>query len=258
MKMTQQRETDTNFNKLFQMYSLMAHVVRTADLTPRMRRVTLGGEALRSLVGACLPADALKLYLPTPGQAALPAKFLMLPGGRKQVNVRAYTIRYFRPETLELDIDIFIHGESPGSMWAQTVQPGEQIGFIGPRHDYRNVPSVEWQLFAGDESALPAIASILESLPQGSRAYAFIEVQDQSDELPVESLGDVNLAWLHRGAAAHASHPLEDALKAFSMPAGKGYCWVAGNSSVVKHIRKHLVSEWHLAKEQLFAMGYWS
>ncbi len=252
-------EGAASFNKLFQMYSVMAKVVRASDLTPRMRRVTLGGEALRSLVGECLPADAIKLYLPEPGDAALPAKFLMLPGRRKPVNVRAYTIRHFRAETLELDLDILLHGDSPGSVWARTVQPGEQIGFIGPRHDYRGAPNAEWQVLAGDESALPAIAAILESLPEEARAHAFIEVHDQADEVPLEVRADVNLTWLHRGdAPAKDSTLLEAALKAFSLPNEKGYCWVAGNSRVVKSIRKHLTDEWHFTKDQMFTMGYWN
>lgn len=132
-------ENEVNFNKLFQMYSVMAHVVRSADLTPRMRRVTLGGEGFRPLSGELLPADAIKLYLPEPGQAAVSAKFLTLPGKRKNYNVRAYTIRHFNAEALELDIDVLLHGDSPGSVWARTVQPGEQVGFIGPRHDYRGL-----------------------------------------------------------------------------------------------------------------------
>lgn len=247
------------FNKLFQMYSVMAHVIRAADLTPRMRRVTLGGEGLQPLVGECLPADALKLYLPEPGDTAQPAKFITLPGKRKPVNVRAYTIRHFRAETLELDLDILLHGDSPGSVWARIVQPGEQISFIGPRHDYRGAPNAEWQLFAGDESALPAIAAILESLPEGTQAYAFIEVHDQADEVPIETSADVNLTWLYRGdASAKGSPLLEQALKTFSLPGGRGYCWVAGNSGVVKNIRKHITSEWQFARDQMFTMGYWS
>jgi hypothetical protein len=99
-------QNEVNFNKLFQMYSIMAQVTRAVDVTARMRRVTLGGEGLIPLIDECLPADAIKLYLPEPGQVAILPKFITLPGWRKHYNVRAYTIRQFNPETLELDIDI--------------------------------------------------------------------------------------------------------------------------------------------------------
>lgn len=252
-------QDEVSFNRLFQMFSVMTQVVRAADLTARMRRVTLGGEGLRPLIGQYLPADAIKLYLPEPGQAAVLPKFMTLPGWRKQYKVRAYTIRHFNPETLELDIDILLHGDSPGSVWARTVQPGDHIGFIGPRHDYRDVPDVQWQLLAGDESALPAIAAILEHLPESARAYAFIEVQEKSDELPIEIKADVNLTWLCRGSTpAKDSRLLEQTLYSFPMPTvGRGYCWVAGNSTVVKNVRRHLFNEWHLTKEAMFTMGYW-
>lgn len=248
-----------SFNKIFQMFSIVTQVIRSTDLTPRMRRITLGGSELEALVDKCLPADAIKLYLPEAGQSAVHPKFLTLPGKRKPYNVRAYTIRHFNPQTLELDIDILLHGNSPGSVWARTVQSGDQIGFIGPRHDYHKIPSnTTWQFLAGDESALPAIASILESLPTGAQAHAFMEVHDQADEIPIHSQADVALTWLHRGDAPAQENPLlQAAVTKFSPPSGQAYAWVAGHSGAVKKIRQHLSHTWRLDKEQMFTMGYW-
>lgn len=252
-------QPEVTYSKLFQMYSVMAHVVRAAGLTARMRRVTLGGEGLRALIGKCLPADALKLYLPLPGEAAVLPKSLALPAWKKTYNPRAYTIRCFRPDALELDVDVLLHGDSPGSVWARTVQTGDQIGFFGPRHDYRGAADAEWQLLAGDESALPAIAAILEHLPASTRAYAFIEVKDASDELPIASQAAAQITWLHRGnTPAKSSQQLEQALANFPLPSGKGYCWAAGNASVIKNIRRHWQQHSQLTKENMAAIGYWS
>jgi len=256
--MIQQQEVRVGYSKLFQMYSIMAHVVRVAELTPHMRRVTLGGEGLRSLVGQLLPADAIKLYLPLPGQPAPHPRIFDLTAGRKAYHVRAYTIRRFDPQALELDLDILNHGDGPGSAWARSVQPGDAVGFIGPRHDYRGAHGADWQVLAGDESALPAIAAILEQLPAGARAFAFIEVDGAADELPIAVSGSVELQWLHRnGGQARDSRLLEEALRALPVPDGRGYCWVAGNSAVVHRIRHLLHHDWRLGKDQMTTMGYW-
>lgn len=255
----QQTEAPVSYSKLFKLYSIMAHVVRATDLTPRMRRVTLGGEGLRSLAGSLLPADAIKLSLPHPGQPAPHARFFDLPTGNKPYAVRAYTVRRFDHEMLELDVDILVHGDSPGSVWARSAQPGDPIGFIGPRHDYRAPHGADWQLFAGDESALPAIASMLEQLPAGTRAHAFLEVNDKQDELPIHAGAGVEIEWLYRtGVPAKDSRLIEAALGSLSLPGGRGYCWVAGNSAVVRSIRRLLLQDWRLGKEQMFTMGYWS
>ncbi len=134
-----------------EVFATLAQVIRTADLTPRMRRITLGGEGLSPLLtGTRLPADAIKLYLPVPGKPGFMPEFRVLPSEENPFSIRAYTIRRFDREALELDIDIVLHGDSPGSVWARNVQPGDQIGFVGPRHDYLAVEDVDWLLLAGD------------------------------------------------------------------------------------------------------------
>jgi NADPH-dependent ferric siderophore reductase len=105
---------------------------------------------------------------------------------------------------------------------------------------------------------LPAIAAILEHLPEKTDVHVFIEVKDKADELHIETRADVHLIWLHRGSTpAKDSQLLEQKLYSFPMPTGKGYAWVAGNTKVVKNIRRHLLNEWHLTKDEMFTMGYW-
>src|SRR5262245_30363189 len=93
--------TETYANAMFVMFRVLAPVVRAADISPHMRRVTLSGEGLRPLVDTAQPADAIKLYLPLPGGKGFMPKMFDLLGRSPQHNLRAYTIRSFRPETLE-------------------------------------------------------------------------------------------------------------------------------------------------------------
>lgn len=52
----------------------------------------------------------------------------------------------------------------------------------------------------GDPSALPAIAASLARVPAGKPVHVLAEVDLPTDELPLDSPGDMNITWLHRDA----------------------------------------------------------
>ena len=55
-------------------------------------------------------------------------KLLNPDSTKKAFESRSYTIRFFRPGDLELDIDFLLHGDSgPASKWANSAQIGEII-----------------------------------------------------------------------------------------------------------------------------------
>lgn len=241
------------------MFRSIVKVVCAVDITPRMRRVTLGGESFSLLANRHVPGDAIKLYIPEAGSKALVPQYIMLPSRKNPFKVRAYTIRSFNAAASEIDVDVFLHGDTVGSVWARTAQAGDEVGFIGPRHDYKGDHGADWQVLLGDESALPAIAAILESLPQNSRAYAFIEVTDSNDEVPLVIKAQASVQWLHRGSVpAKQSKMLEQALRGFAWPEGNGYLWAAGEQHAMKAIRHYLTHERQMPKHEFQTMGYWS
>src|SRR5438046_2072360 len=73
-----------------------------------------------------------------------------------------------------------------------------------------------WRLFVGDESALPAFAALIESLPPEQAAIALIEVESAADEIAVgRPGGELTLHWLHRNGVPPGSPLLlADALDA--------------------------------------------
>src|SRR5581483_7701548 len=86
----------------------------------------------------------------------------------------------------------------------------------GPRGklELRSAPA---HLLIGDESALPAIATLCEALAAEERAIAVIEVHDASDQLPVAA----QTSWLTRGdAAPGGAELLGAALRALDIPPG--------------------------------------
>jgi NADPH-dependent ferric siderophore reductase len=128
--------------------------------------------------------------------------------------MRTYTVRAVRSELGEIDVDFVVHGQTgPATRWVLGARPGDEILVIGPdartRHpeDTRTVGGAEFApgtatrvLLAGDETAAPAICSILESLPRKTRGQVFIEVPTTADILPVAGPGGVTVCWLARDA----------------------------------------------------------
>jgi NADPH-dependent ferric siderophore reductase len=166
---------------------------------------------------------------------------------------RRYTIRHARRDAGELDLDVLLHGAGAGANWGTTAQPGDEIRFQGPRGKLEVTPA-DWHLFCGDESALPAIAAICESLPPDERALAVLEVQSTADQLPVAA----DVRWVARGAcAAGTPAVLLDATAALTLPAGRGHAYLLGETRSMVALRAHLEAR-GLAHDSIFVKGYWN
>jgi NADPH-dependent ferric siderophore reductase len=201
-----------------------------------MRRVTV---AAGSMTGVPIrPAQDVELLLRE-------------PSGRRVK--RRYTIRNARPDDGELDLDVLLHGDGPGSRWAQTAQPGDEVEFQGPRGklELRNAP---WHLLVGDESAVPAIAAICDALQPDEAAIALVEVRDAADEVPIAA----STRWLHRGPAAPGTPELlAAALDELDLPDGAGHAYLMGESRAMVTLRG-VVEARGVAHDSIFVKGYWN
>ncbi|MBC6467831.1 siderophore-interacting protein [Actinomadura alba] len=241
----------------------MAQVTRTTRPTPQTVRVTLGG--LEGFGGAGLD-HWVKLFFPLPGEhrPVYPTgddwwrRWGADPDAVRAV-FRTYTVRRHRPEAGEIDIDFVLHGDTaPGSRWAARAKPGDQVGVWGPGAMYDPSPAADWRLIAGDETALPAMAAIIETLPAGARARVFVEVADAAEEQRFATDGDVRVEWLHRdGVPAGRSALLVDRLRAADLPDGRPYAWIAGEAAMVKALRRHLVNDRGIDRADICFSGYW-
>lgn len=148
-------------------------VLEVQRLSPRMVRVTLGGEDLEGFTCAA-PADHVRLFFPRRGKDR-PAMPTVNEEGRLEWPIalrrpihRNFTIRRYNREAAELDIDFVIHGGGPGSSWAEQARPGQVLGVLGPRASKLVPDAFHWYLLLGaDETTLPAIGRWLEMLPPG-------------------------------------------------------------------------------------------
>ncbi|HLF80112.1 MAG TPA: siderophore-interacting protein [Dehalococcoidia bacterium] len=236
-------------------------VRRVERMTPHLVRVTLHGEDLAKFETHGV-AEHLKVMFPAPGQErpVLPAWTEDGPvyaEGVARPVMRTYTPRSWRPEALELDLEFLVHGEGVGSTWAAKADVGDHLVVTLPGGPYRLDPEVTNFVIAGDESALPAIETILESLAPSARAEVFIEVESSSDELELNSPAHVDLHWLHRGAGAPvAGRKIEAAMREVALPEG-GRIFVACEAGVMRDIRKHLMLERGLDRTSFHTQGYW-
>jgi NADPH-dependent ferric siderophore reductase len=211
-------------------------------VTPRMLRVTLGGEGMQRF-----PADQASAYV----------KLLLPVPGRERPLLRTYTVRAQREDAI--DIDFALHGEGgggPASSWALTCNAGDTIEIAGPGPKKLADDSTDWILMVGDMTALPAISVNLEQLPADARGHVIIEVPDQADVQPLAAPDGFRLEWVthpHPGKAT----PLLDAVEALDWPAGSLSVWAACEFTSMRALRQHFRDIRGVTREQMYISSYW-
>lgn len=235
-------------------------VTRVRALTPRMVRVSF--TAPDGFVA--WPDQQVKLCFPRGATLRLPPAasdemrwyqaFLAIPEESRPW-MRSFTVPAFDPARGEIDVDFVLHGDAgPAVRWARTAALGQVLGRYGPSEVYRTtLRPGDWYLFAGDETAVPAIGSLLESLPHTARVVALLEVTDSADEQPLSTPDAADVRWLHRSAG----DSLLDTVRALPFPTGSVSAWLAGEAGAVRSLRRHLVHERGVPKRSIEFAGYW-
>ncbi|HCG0949428.1 siderophore-interacting protein [Pseudomonas aeruginosa] len=281
---------------------------RREQLSPALTRFVFGGPEVAEM--KTLAADQrIKIFFPdASGQPP------NLPGGSewyqayrsvepaRRPPMRTYTIRALRAEQEEVDVEFVLHGENgPASAWATHARIGDRLQLAAPNRQYGDDPGgYEWKpptgvrhiLLIADETALPAVAGILEELAGEAEppvVEAFLEVPGEADILDLPAIPGARLHWLprhqagihsrngermieaarqarlpEREVAGGAAQELEDIdideeilWELASPESGSFYAWVAGESAAVMAIRRYLVQERGIDKRHLTLMGYW-
>lgn len=279
--------------------SFVGRVSRVVELSSSMIRITCTGPEFENF-GPGRFDQRIKLILPVPGRG-----FADFPTGadwyeqwrlqppERQNPIRTYTVRAFRSDPAELDIDLVRHGiNGPASAWASQVAEGDPVAVLGPNRRYDGDPGgVEFVpppagtpvLLAGDETALPAIAAILEQLPADVRGKAIIEVPHDDDRLELIKPDDVRVEWLVRGdapvgrpmidcfadhaaelfggqtgtATAVAEEDEDPDVEPWDVAEQGNYAWIAGEAAMIRTLRRLLVNDLGVPKTSVAFMGYW-
>ena len=250
-------------------------VIRTEFVAPAMRRVVFGGPGFAEFLsrhatlnqgvldGGAFTDEYVKLVFLADGFDY--ARPLDLSAVRETMPpeawpvLRTYTIRWIDPEAQELAIDFVVHGdEGIAGPWAAHAEPGDVLHLRGPSGAYAPDPTADWHLFVGDEAGLPAISAALEALPAGARAVAFVEVGGAVDEIPVATIAELEMHWLHRGdAPAGTTTMLDEAVRAWDWLPGRAQAFIHGESALLKSVRPYVLNDRGVARADVSVSAYW-
>lgn len=262
-------------------------VAGTRRLGPSLVRVTFTGPELRDFRSDGRD-QSLSLFLPHPGQSepVVPLElgegwwqgWRELPDDVRAV-MRSYTLRALRADALgrtaEIDVDFVLHGvgaeagpsaaAGPASRWAARAAAGDRVLLLGPAVAdnrairFRPPEDASTVLLWADETAVPAAAAVLESLPAGARARVWLEVPHAGDVQELPTAADAEVTWFVRDGCAAPDVPLAlDAVRGTSLPSpGRAYVWIAGEAGHVKLLRRHFVGERGVDRRRVTFVGYW-
>jgi NADPH-dependent ferric siderophore reductase len=249
-------DTQTIHRVMHEIKRRRLEVLRVVDLTPRMRRITVGGPELAGFVSLGAD-DHVKLLFPQNAAEQAAMQTLVLGAGKDNgpmPAMRDYTPRRYDLDALELDIDFVLHGDGPAATWAEQAQPGQFLHIGGPRGSMIVPDIFDSYLLIGDETALPAIARRLEGLSANRRALVIVEVENGKEQQVLHSAAEINVIWvLREGGKDH----LLSTVRQIKVPTGNLYAWVATETKVSRQIRRVLLDEHGLDEQFVKAAGYW-
>jgi NADPH-dependent ferric siderophore reductase len=207
-----------------------------------------------------------RLELTAPGLAGLrytAGQDLMfrIPLAEDRVVNRRYTIRAFDAERAVVTIDISLHANGPGTDWIRAARIGDRIDAIGPRGKITLQTDADWHLFVADETGMPGVLAMVETLPSPSIALALIEIDTPADEQVPDSAQrlELDLRWLYRmerRSVPGDASLLLDALTGLELPVGAGHAYIAAEARVVKAIQQSLTDR-GFEKDRISGKAYW-
>ncbi|WP_285036187.1 siderophore-interacting protein [Plantibacter sp. ME-Dv--P-095] len=239
-------------------------VVRTAWITPHLVRLTLGGPGFADFQPKDATDSYVKLYFAKPELGLEPPYDLTALRATLAPDdlpvTRTYTVRRVDTGERTIDIDFVVHGdEGLAGPWAAAARPGDRVVLAGPGGAYRPDPTADWHLFAGDESAVPAIAAALEVLPPEATGLAFIEIGGRDDLIELDRPAGVQLIWVGRAARDEsAAALLATAIAGHPWPAGRVQVFAHGERESMKALRELFLAQRGLDRSQLSLSGYWA
>jgi NADPH-dependent ferric siderophore reductase len=172
---------------------------------------------------------------------------LVVPG---QFQSRYYTVRSW--DGAQLVLDVVVHDEGLVTEWASHDCNGERVTITEPKGSFAMRDSASWLILVGDLTAMPAMARIVEWVRGLSTVRVYAEVPD---DLSGYLSDDAEITWLAPPGPGESA--LASLVESIDWPEGEGYFWMAGESSQMRAIRKHLMREVRLPSTAYDVMGYW-
>ncbi len=232
----------------------VARVLGVTAPCPSFRRVEISAPDL-----APFARDGLHLRLALPPAGRRPvwpgidaAGRTRWPSGPDALHIAVYTIRRVDPAAGTMTVDAFHHGRGATCAWIDAARPGDPLGLVGPGGGW--YPRAPHLTLAGDETALPAIARILDAAAPGTTGTALVEVDDAGAAPPIQAPPGIALRLLSRARG----ECLEDDLARLDLgPAGGRHVWFAAEKARAQAMRRHLRDARGLQSAESTVAGYW-
>jgi NADPH-dependent ferric siderophore reductase len=229
-----------------------------------MVRVVLGGPELVGLERGA-PGSSVRLLLPgDDGVLELPVwngnEFRRGDGTRARI--RTLTPLEVRTgadgDTAELDLDIVLHGSSPLTRWARSALSGGSIeaAVSGPGSGYEIDDGTTSYVLLGDESAVPAITTLLASLAPSARVEVVVERRADAEPVDLPGHPGATVRWSVLAPGAAPGSTLADALDDLELAADTRV-WAAGEAAGVQQLRKLLFDGRGVPRSHASIRGYW-
>ena len=233
-------------------------VEEVEPLSPHMLRIVFVGDELDGFAVPS-PASSVRLLLPPPGEAQIvmptwTGNQFELPNGDR-APIRTFTPRAFDPDRLALTLDFVLHERGAASDWARQATPGDVVAISGPGRSEDLDADAQSFLLAGDETALPAIGQLLETIDGGHSIDVHVEVRSDDARIELPPHPGATVTWHEAGVgAAPGAAMVAAVLDVDELPDA---IWVAGEAAAVQQLRKHLFDERGRARSSVTARGYW-
>lgn len=243
-------------------------VVATRRIAPYMQRITFRGTDFSSYalgglhVRLLFPPKNCRPVWPTLGADGR----LNWPEGPDALAARVYTLRRVDVLRSEIDIDFVLHPTAdhfaPGADFAATACPGQVLGIFAPGGN--ELPHAQSMVLLGDETAMPAMARIVEAIPPDSSAHVFVETDQPGENYDFVSRDGIEVTYLHRygrpaGSTALLSVKLANICGRPSVSANEDlrFLWAGCEFEDYQRIRRLAREDLRLPRERYSVVAYW-
>ncbi|WP_161926404.1 ABC transporter ATP-binding protein/permease [Gordonia crocea] len=217
-----------------------ATVTAVHDLTPHCRRISFHSSTL---------FDEAEGF---------PTAFVRgwFPDGKGKEFQRAYTFSSTDADAGEFTMDFVLHEPAgPASQWASAAQPGDELAIMWMSAVPFEVPDENrpsGYLLIGDSASLPALNSVVETIPDDIPVELYLEQHDGLDrDLPLARHPRMRVHWVPRVDVESLAAALED------RDWSNWKAWACPETGSLKELRKRF-KEFGFPRAELHVQAYWA
>ncbi len=173
------------------------------------------------------------------------------PSGGQALHRPPYTTRAVDVAAGWVDTDIFLHEGGRITDWVLAAKAGERIGLAGPGGS--GIPEATRLFLAGDETAYPALARMIEARPD---ARGHLWLLGKSADYPMPQAEGITTSHLPQDTPA-----LLQALRLIAATQGPfddSFFWMAAERGAVSQLRGLLLDELGIDSKATHLSAYWS